>query len=141
MAISWQTNQPVHTARLCSYLDAARPSDNDLPSIPIDESHANVIAFHEPFTLSIPTWIHFTEYRLITVQGTVREVLNSIYEVYQQPATEGEIYLANEEGNGSNGPKVIDQMDDVVVFEGWGYSEGTTCAYLFVKPLSQAYRP
>ena len=57
------------------------------------------------------------------MQGTVANVINSIYEAYQQPATEREIQLATEHTLGSKGPRLIDQMSDLVFFEGWDYSK------------------
>lgn len=75
-----------------------------------------------------------------TVQGIVADVLKTIYEAYQQldsdafsknaalenrTSTEEEIQLAHKEGNGSNGPKLIDQMDNLIEFGGWDYYEHT----------------
>ena len=118
--ITWRVSQPVHTILL--YNDS-----DDCNGLPMDKYYANVIVFPEPVTMSIPAARHDTEFtpaeRKITVQGTVAEVLNSIYQTYQQPATEKEIQLANKHTSGSKGDKLIDQMSDLVFFEGWEYSQ------------------
>ena len=126
MVITWRVSQPVHTVLL--YDDS-----NDCEGKPIDQYYANLVVFPEPVTMSIPAARLDTEYtpteRKITVQGTVTDILNSIYEAYQTPATEKEIQLAN---NGSKGPRLIDQMSDLVFFEGWKYDEDTKKASLFL---------
>ena len=127
--ITWRLSQPVHTILL--YNDS-----DDCNGLPMDKYYANVIVFPEPVTMSIPAARHDTEFtpaeRKITVQGTVAEVLNSIYQTYQQPATEKEIQLANKHTSGSKGDKLIDQMSDLVFFEGWEYSQEKKEASLFL---------
>ena len=124
MVITWRVSQPVHTVRL--YSDTRCPGDDsdDCEGKPMDQYYADLIVFPEPVTMSIPAARFDTEYtpteRKITVQGTVAEILNSIYEAYQTPATEKEVQLANKHTNGSKGPKLIDQMSDLVFFEGLG---------------------
>ena len=145
MVITWRVSQPVHTALLYSdnpcnitQLEVCDISDDskDCKGIQMDKYYANVIVFPEPVTMSIPAARHDTEFtpaeRKITVQGTVAEVLNSIYQTYQQPATEKEIQLANKHTSGSKGDKLIDQMSDLVFFEGWEYSQEKKEASLFL---------
>lgn len=140
MVITWRVSQPVHTVLL--YSDTRCPSDDssDCEGKTMDYYYANLIVFPEPVIMSIPAARLDTEYtpteRKITVQGTVTDILNSIYEAYQTPysdaqrtSTEKEIQLAN---NGSKGPRLIDQMSDLVFFEGWKYDEDTKKASLFL---------
>ena len=145
MVITWRVSQPVNTVLLYSdkdcnitQLEVCDISDNReyCKGIPMDEYYANVIVFPEPVTMSIPAARHDTEHtpaeRKIIVQGTVAEVLSSIYQTYQQPATEKEIQLANKHTSGSKGDKLIDQMSDLVFFEGWKYYQEKKEASLFL---------
>ena len=88
MVITWRVSRPVHTVLL--YDDS-----DDCEGKPMDQYYADLIVFPEPVNMSIPAARYDTEYtpaeRKITVQGTVAEILNSIYEAYQTPATDKEI--------------------------------------------------
>lgn len=51
------------------------------------------------------------------------------------------IKLANNQEFGSNGSKLVDQMSDLIFFEGWNYFEhnGTKKVYLRLRTLYDVY--
>lgn len=142
MSIIWHIGKHAYTANLYRKRgDNNKPRTRRYDVIPMDEYHANVAMFDEPTDMYIPATMYDIEdtvtERKIIVQGTVIEVLHSIYDAYQQPATQNEIELANSQGFGSKGSKLVDQMSDLIFFEGWDYVEqnGTRKVYLRLETL------
>jgi len=121
MAIKWRVDRPANEALLYN---------RNGPYSHMDQQYANVVAFIEPVIMYIPTVDNFSSIaydaaykydypqRKMTVQGTVADVLNSIYEEYQKFATIEETQLADANGT-EIWIKLIDQMKDVVSFGGW----------------------
>ena len=142
MSILWNIGKHAYTAKLYRKRnDSNKPRTRQYDVIPMDEYHANVAMFDEPTDMYIPATMYDIEdtvtERKIIVQGTVIEVLHSIYDAYQQPATQNEIELANSQGWGSKGSKLVDQMSGLIFFEGWDYFEqnGKNKVYLRLGPL------
>ena len=138
MSIIWHIGKHACTAKLYRKRDNKnKPRTRQYDVIPMDEYHANVSMFDKPTDMYIPATMYdiedtFTE-RKIIVHGTVIEVLHSIYNAYQQPAMQNEIELANNQGFGSKWSKIVDQMSDLIFFEGWDYVEQNRTKKVYLR--------